>query len=219
MVIAAFFIASAVIILALGAIQGAARAQEAQSRLALEDAVRLFLSDVEVPDHTHAKGRFGAVGVEVAIGHHTVSFKATLPNAMVRFTELVERFASPVLRAELHTLQLELGPKDVVTGSIPLEPVVTDTLATLERRLALVNQVADLRAHAPAVLFERMQRAHSSRDVDELLLALTYAFPAAPETKAAIEHAAELEHTDTQRIIDRANGWKAAGRLPAFPIR
>jgi hypothetical protein len=219
MVIAAFVIASAVVILALGAFQGAARAQQEQTRLAVEQTLGLFLSDLEVPDHAHARGRFGDVGVEVAIGHHAVTLKATLPNVMVRFADLVERFAPPSLRAELHALQLELSPRDVVTGALPLEPVVTDTLVTLERRLALIGAVADLRAHAPAVLLERLKTAHGSRDVDELLLALTYAFPHAQETEQAIAHAAELEHAHPDRVRERAESWRAAGRLPAFPIR
>jgi len=64
-----------------------------------------------------------------------------------------------------------------------------------------------------------MKTAHGSRDVDDLLLALTYAFPHAPETDEAIAHAAELEHAHPDRIRERAESWRAAGRLPAFPVR
>ncbi len=219
MVIAAFVIASAVIILALGAFQGAARAQEEQTRLAVERTLGLFMTEVEASDHAHARGRFGDAAVEVAIGHHAVTFKATLPNVMVRYADLVERFAPASLRAELHALQLVVGPRDVVTGALALEPVATDTLVTLERRLTLVKAVSDLRVHAPAVLLERLKTAHGSRDVDELLLALTYAFPQASETEQAITHAAELEHAHPDRVRERAESWRAAGRLPAFPVR
>jgi hypothetical protein len=233
MVIAAFFIASAVIILALGAFQGAARAQQEKTRASVAETLGLFLTDVEVPETGPATGKLVAVGpegarshgpiaVQVTLGHHTVTFEAQLPNVMVRYAELVERFASAELRAELHDLQLAVGGRDTVSGSLALEPVLTDTLVTLERRLALVKAVADLAAKAPIVLLERVRTAHGSRDLDDLLLALAYAFPQAPETEAAITHATTLvghHKHDGDRIRERAAEWRAAGRLPAFPVR
>jgi hypothetical protein len=219
MVIAAFIIASLAIIVALGAFQGAQKAQAEKLRGQIADTVSTFLTDVKVPDATRAEGRFGEAEVRIDLGHHAIAFEASLPLAMVPYTVLVDRFANRALRQRLETFQLEVDAKGHVRGAVQREPADSETLVTIGKRLEVVSDVMDLRRHAPVVLLEQLKTAHDSRQIDEVLLALAYTYPKAPETEEAIEHAAHLEHSNPDRIRERAAQWLAAGRQPAFPVR
>jgi len=219
MVIAAFIIASLVVIIALGAVQWTQKAQDELARVALERAVDTFLTDVNVPDRHYAEGRYDDLTVRIDAGHHEISFEVQLVPALVPYATLVSRFAQPQLVSQLAELHLKVTAADTMRGSVPREPGLSETLVTIEKRLDVVHAIAALRKHAPAILLGQLKRAHDSREVDEMLLALAHAFPTAPETEDAIAHAAHLEHTDPARIRDRAAQWLSAGRRPAFPVR
>lgn len=219
MVIAALIIASLAVIVALGLFQGAQKAQREQTRQAIEREVQGFLTDVVVPDDTEARGTFQGASVRLSLGHYTISYEAQLPHVGVSWAELVERFAPPALRHKLEDLGLALTATDSVSGAVPREPGLGETLVTIGVRLESLRGVMALSSHAPKVLLERLKAAHGSKEVDELLLALSYIFPKAPETEEAIKWAAHREHTDAARIRERAAQWLSANRQPAYPIR
>ncbi len=219
MVIAAFIIASFAIILALGAFQGARKAQDEKVRLLAERELAAFLTDVHVPDPAHAHGRLGDAEVHLHLGHHEIDYTVKLPNAMVPFRTLLDRFGPRGLHQKLAECLIEVGEDDIARGSVPREPGLGETLVTVGKRLELVQRVIALRTHAPEVLVERLHKAHGSKDVDEILLALAWTYPEAPETEQAIQYAAHLEHSHPERIRERARQWLVAGRQPAFPVR
>lgn len=219
MVIAAFIIASFAIILALGAFQGARKAQDEKVRLLAEQELAAFLTDVTVPDPEHAHGRLGDAEVDLHLGHHEIEYAVKLPNAMVPFRTLLDRFGGRDLHDKLREVQLELGEDDVARGSVPREPGLGETLVTVGKRLELIERIVALRSHAPEVLVEKLRKAHGSKEVDEVLLALAWTYPEAPETEQAIQYAAHLEHSHPERIRERARQWLVAGRQPAFPVR
>jgi hypothetical protein len=219
MVIAAFIIASLAIIVALGAFQGAQKAQQEKTRQQIAEAVSSFLADSVAPDAEHAEGRLGEAHVKLSLGHYEITFEVKLPPAMVPYPALVDRFANRALRERLAEFQLEVAAGDIVRGAVPREPSLGETLVTISKRLELIDSILGLRRHAPSVLLESMKTAHDTRQIDEVLLALSYTYPTAPETEEAIEWAAHLEHSHPERIRERAAQWLSAGRQPAYPVR
>lgn len=219
MVIAAFFIASLVVIVALGAFQGAKKGQDEVARKALERDARTFLSEVTAPDRDHVSGCYGDLTVHITTGNHEVDYAVQLVPALVPYTRLIADFAGPRLLGQLRQLQLEITADDVMRGSVPREPGLAETLVTIEKRLGVALAIGALRRHAPSILLAQLKRAHQSSEVDEVLLALATTFPTAPETEAAITYAAHREHTNPDRIRERAANWLSAGRMPDVPIR
>jgi hypothetical protein len=209
MVLAAFLISSAAVLVALALFQGAQNAAQAKARDQLLEEASVFLANVEAPDADHAKGSFEGLPVELTLHHHEIDFAVTLPHSVLPFTELVETFASPALKAQVKALGLSVDAKDRVIGGVPREPGLGENLISIANRLPVAVEIAALRAHAPRVLVDRIATARAAYDVDQVLVSLTRHFPDAPETAEAIEVAAEREHAHPDRIRERAERWLA----------
>ncbi|HRE90029.1 MAG TPA: hypothetical protein PK095_12925, partial [Myxococcota bacterium] len=145
----------------------------------------------------------------------------------LRYADLLERFGTPELKRELFELDLTIEPpagtasglpsagrpatvvKDRLVGSVAREPGLGENLFTIANRLGVAERVRALRNHAPGALLDRLVDAHSAYVIDEILLQLTRHFPDAPETEDAIEIAAEREHSNPDRVRNRAQQWLA----------
>ncbi|MFO0744159.1 MAG: hypothetical protein U1F43_00605 [Myxococcota bacterium] len=212
MILAAFFISTAVVLLALGVIQAGRRAAHERERRFLESEVDDFLDDPKVPDAEHATGLWRGMPVRITVEHFVLSFDVTLTPAVVPYKDLMAKFA-PGLGVRLAALGLRLDEHDKVHGEVPRETSLPENLVALEQRLPLVEEVRQLRSHAPGELVERIERARSSYEIDGLLIELTKHFPDAPETIEAIELAAERDHAHPERVRERAERW--LGKSPA----
>ncbi len=207
MVLAAFLISSAAVLVALALFQGAQNAAKAKAREALEAELSTFLTDVEASDEEHAKGRFEGFEVSFDIGHYQIDYSVQLPASVLPFSELVERFAPSSLKTQLKELELSVDGKNRLIGSVAREPGLSENLVTIGNRLPLALEVAALRTHVPGVLLSRIENARSAYDIDQILVAMTTHFADAPETEEAIEVAAAREHAHPDRIRERANRW------------
>lgn len=215
MILAAFLISTAAVLLALAAIAGAQRAAQEKARENLEREVSSFLEGARATDGEHASGTFDGMKVDIALGHHEIDYTIELPPAVLRYSELVERFGDDELKHTLYMLGLTVEPapgapgkaKDRLVGSVPREPGLGENLVTIANRLAVAQTVRALRKHAPGELLERLAGAHSAYDIDQILIQLTQHFPDAPETEEAIELAAEREHGHPDRVRARAQQW------------
>jgi len=214
MIIAAFFISTAVVILLLGALQAGRNAKREQERKLLADELRSFLGDAHVPDPEHASGTWRDMKVEITIGHYSIDYVVTLVPAVIPYRDLMAKHA-PQLEAELARDELRLDAKDQIHGSVPRETGLAENLVTVETRLALAQEVRLLRRFAPALLLERVERARSSVEVDATLIELAKHFPDAPEMELAIERAAEREHEHPDRVRERAQRWLGRGLATA----
>lgn len=209
MVLAALLISSAAVLVALALIAGAQDAARERGRQTLEGELVTFLDGATASDAEHGKGTFEGMPVTIVLGHHEVTFSVQLPTAIVPYRELLERHGSHALKARIQDIGLTLDAKDVVSGGVPREPGLEENLVSIYNRLPVVSALHALRSHAPGELLTRLDRAHSSADIDQLLLHLTKHFPDAPETQDAIDLAAEREHGHPERVRERANRWLA----------
>lgn len=209
MVLASFIISTAVVLLALGAIQAGRRAAHERDRRTLEDEVATFLDHPRVPDPDHAEGLWRGMPLTLTLRHDDIAYAVKLTPAVVPYKELLAKFGSPDLVHELAVLGMTLGDDDVLRGSVAREVGLGENLVTIENRLPVAARVRDLRRLAPGELVERIERARSSRDVDAILIALAQHFPDAPEMEEAIERAAAREHAHPDRVRERAQGWLA----------
>jgi hypothetical protein len=207
MVLAAFLISSAAVLVALALIQGAQNSAKAKAREALEAEISTFIDDVKASDDEHATGRFEGLPVTFAIGHYQIDYTVQLPHSVLPFSELAERFASPALKRKMKELEMTIDAKDRIVGSVAREPGLGENLVTIGNRLPVALELVALRVHAPGVLLSRLESARSAYDIDQILVALTTHFPEAPETEEAIEVAASREHAHPDRIRERANRW------------
>lgn len=207
MVLAAFLISTAGVIVALALIQGAQHAKREHARESLEQELATFLDGASAADAEHGHGSYQGLRVDVTLGHYEVRFTVQLEPAIIPYQGLVERHAPEVLKTRLEELGLTLDAEDHVHGAIPREPGLGENLVSVANRLPAVAAVRDLRVHAPAELLDRIDAVHSSAEVDEILLQLTQCFPDAPETEEAIELAAEREHGHPDRVRERAQRW------------
>lgn len=209
MVLAAFLISTAGILLALGLIQGAQKAKQEQARESLQGELATFLEGAKATDADHGSGSYDGLPVVVTLGHHEVGFAVQLESAIIPYRELVERHAPAALKMRLAELSLTIDAKDRVSGALPREPGLAENLVSVANRLPTVAAVSALRRHAPGELLGRIDRAHSSADVDQILLQLTKHFPDAAETQDAIDLAADREHGHPERVRERAERWRA----------
>ncbi|MCC6625730.1 MAG: hypothetical protein IT385_31130 [Deltaproteobacteria bacterium] len=209
MVLASFIISTAVVLLALGAIQAGRRAAHERDRRTLEDEVASFLDHARVPDPEHAEGSWRGMPLHLVLGHDEITYDVKLTPAVIPYKELLAKFGSPDLVHELEVMGMTLGDDDVLRGRVPREVGLGENLVTIENRLPLALRVLDLRKHAPGELVERIERARASRDIDAILIALAQHFPDSPEMEEAIERAAEREHAHPDRVRERAQGWLA----------
>jgi len=209
MVLAAFLISTAGILLALGLIQGAQKATREHGRESLEAELSAFLDGATASDAEHGKGTYEGMPVAIELGHHEVTFTVQLEPAIIPYRELVERHAPDGLASRIRELALTIDAKDRVTGAVPREPGLSENLVSVANRMPAVAAVRALRKYAPGELLTRVDRAHSSADVDHLLLQLTQHFPHAPETQDAIDLAAEREHGHPERVRERAERWRS----------
>lgn len=216
MILAAFLISTAGVLLALAMIQGAQKAAHDKAREALRAELSGFLDGVEASDAEHASGTFDGMKVELELGHYEIRYTVYLTPAVLRYAELVERFAPADLRRRMFELELSVEPAasdtnaknpDRVIGSVAREPGLPENLVTIANRLPVVSEIRALRAHAPGELLTRLETAHSAYDVDQILLQLAQHFPDAPETEEAVEIAAEREHGHPDRVRERAQQW------------
>lgn len=214
MVIASFFISTAIVLLALGAIQAGRRAAHERERRELEAEVETFLTDAKVPDPEHAEGTWRGMPVRITIGHYVLSFDVTLQPAVIPYKDLMAKHA-PELAARLAGYGLRLEG-DKVHGEVPRETMLAENLVSLENRLPHVEDVRALRRHAPAMLVERIERARSSADIDSILIELANHFPDAPEVEQAIERAAERDHQHPDRVRERAERWLKRAAAPSL---
>lgn len=209
MVVAAFLISTAVILLALGAVQGAQAQARERGRETLQKELATFLDDAKASDADHGSGTYEGLPVTLTLGHYEVSFEVQLPPAIIPYHELVDRHAPAELKLRLDDLSLKIDARDRVTGTVPREAGLEENLVSVFNRLATVSAVRGLRKYAPGELLTRIDRAHSSADIDQILLQLTQHFPDAPETQDAIDLAAEREHGHPERVRERAARWLA----------
>jgi hypothetical protein len=217
MILAAFLISSAAVLVILALIAGAQNAAREKGRDTLQQEVAGFLDQAAASDADHASGVFDGMKVEIALDHHEIGYTVELPPAVLRYSELLERFGTDELRHELFDLGLSVEPaagsnpkvKDRLVGSVPREPGLSENLVTIANRLDVARRVRALRNHAPSALLDRLVDAHSSYDIDQILLQLAHHFPDAPETEDAIELAAEREHGHPDRVRARAQQWLA----------
>lgn len=209
MVLAALLISSAAILVALALIAGAQNAARERGRNMLQSELATFLDDANATDAEHGMGTYEGMPVSIALGHHEVTFEVQLPTAIVPYHELLERHGSHGLQARIQELSLTLDAKDVVSGGVPREPGLGENLVSIYNRFPVVSALRGLRRHAPGELLTRLDRAHSSADIDQILLQLTKHFPDAPETQDAIDLAAERKHGHPERVRERANRWMA----------
>lgn len=228
MILAAFAITTAAVLFALALIAGAQRAARQKARESLQAELAGFLDRAEASDGDHGSGYHDGMKVDVALGHHEITYSVELPPAVLRYSELLERFGTPELARELFELDLAVEPaagakpavsgvagrpathiKDRLVGSVAREPGLAENLVTIANRLGVAERVRELRNHAPGALLDRLVDAHSAYDVDEILLQLARHFPDAPETEEAIEIAAEREHGHPDRVRARAQQWLA----------
>ena len=208
MVIASFFISTAVVLLALGAIQAGRRAAHERDRAFLEQEVKTFLTDPKVPDAEHASGLWQGMPLDIGVGHDAITFSVRLTPAVVPYKELLDKFGGG-LAHELEVQGVTLDDADTLHGTVPRETSLPENLVTVENRLPLAARVRDLRRFAPGELVQRIERARSTRDIDAILIELATHFPDSPEMEEAIERAAEREHAHPDRVRERAQGWLA----------
>ncbi len=209
MVLAALLISSAAVLVALALIAGAQNAAQERGRQSLEAMLATFLDDANASDAEHGTGTFEGLPVAIVLGHHEVTFTVQLPTAIVPYRELLERHGSSVLQARIAELALTVDGKDVVSGGVPREPGLEENLNAIYSRFPVISALRALRRHAPGELLTGLDRAHSSAEIDQILLNLTKHFPDAPETQDAIDLAAEREHGHPERVRERANRWLA----------
>lgn len=227
MILAAFAISTAAVLFALALIAGAQRAAREKARESLRAEVSGFLERAEASDGEHASGYYDGMKVDIALDHHEIAYSVELPPAVLRYADLLERFGTSELKHELFELDLTVEPaagavqgvpsagrpatvvKDRLVGSVAREQGLGENLVTIANRLGVAERVRDLRNHAPGALLDRLVDAHSAYDIDEILLQLTRHFPDAPETEEAIEIAAEREHSNPDRVRNRAQQWLA----------
>jgi hypothetical protein len=216
MILAAFLISSAVVLVALALMAGAQEAAREKARETLLAEVSGFLEGAAAKDSEHASGTYQGMHIELELGHHDIFYSAVLPPAIIRYSELVARFASDDLKRRMAELAITVEPaaneksaklKDRVHGTVPREPGLSENLVTIANRLPIIAEVRALRSHAPGELLERLASAHSAYDVDQILVQLAEHFPNAPETEEAVEIAAEREHGHPDRVRARAQKW------------
>lgn len=207
MVFAAFAISTVGILLALGMIQGAQRAARDRARTDLEAELATFLDAPSASDADHGAGTYQGMPVTIELGHYAVTFSVELPPAIVPYRELLARHGRAALQGRLHELGVSVGGDDVASGSIPREPGLAENLVSIANRMPAIVALRDLRRFAPGELLTRIERAHSSAEIDQVLMDLTKHFPDAPETQDAIDLAAEREHGHPERVRERAQRW------------
>ncbi|TNF35192.1 MAG: hypothetical protein EP329_06470 [Deltaproteobacteria bacterium] len=179
--------------------RGALRARAAK-RLARD--LSTFLSDVRVTDAEHAHATFDGMPLRVTVGHGEVTAEVELPDAVLPYTEVVERYASDALEEELARAGAAVDPHGRVQLRLVREAELSDTLHTLAKRLAVVRDVRDLRRFVPAELLVRVPRLRTAAEVDAILDAMARVFPEAPETRAA--YAAAVARYHDARLAARA---------------
>lgn len=214
MVIISFIVATGAALLMLLVLVGFNRATYVRGRIKMARELGCFLDDADVPDLNHGTGTWRGMPVRIALNHFSVDYEVELPYAVVPYRELVQRHASADLVQRLSALELRVDDQDLLVGSAPRENGLAENLITIEKRIALAAEVRALRAHAPRLLEQALERAHSSAEVDELLLALTTHYPDAVETAQAIETAVQRDPQFPDRIRERAAGWLLHAKRP-----
>lgn len=209
MILAAFLISTAGILVALALIQGARHARREHARESLERELAGFLDGASASDDEHGGGTYEGMPVRITVGHHEITFEVQLEPAIIPYRELVTRHAPPALVARLADLGLRVDDKDKVLGAVPREPGLAENLVSVATRLPAIAAVRALRRFAPGELLARIDRARAAAEIDQILLQLTEHFPDAPETQDAIELAAEREHAHPDRVRQRAERWLA----------
>lgn len=207
MVFAAFAISTVGILLALGMIQGAKRAAKDRARADFEAELATFLDAPAAADDEHGSGTYEGMPVTIELGHYEVRFTVALPHAIVPYRDLLARHGKAPLQHQLHDVGITVGGDDVASGSVPREPGLVENLVSVANRMPTIIALRDLRRFAPGELLTRLERAHSSAEIDQLLMQLTKHFPNAPETQDAIDLAAEREHGHPERVRERAQRW------------
>jgi len=202
MVTAALLVGVAACLVIVAMLAGARGALDARAAKRLERDLSSFLSDVRVADHEHATGSFDGLEVSIRVSHSAVEADVAMPHAVLSYEEILDRYASDELRAELARSNAVVGEKDHVKLRLVREAEVSDTLGTLAKRLGVVRDVRDLRRHVPAELVTRVPRLRTAAEVDAVLDAMTRVFPDAPETRDAYRAAVARYHD--ARIAARA---------------
>lgn len=210
MVVPAFFVTLAGVLLLLVVFQGAKKAGMERARRRLEHELQAFLRDASAASAERGTGTYEGMATAIAVRHHDIGFELCLPTAVVPYRELLERFGSADLKGRLYAAGVEVGSDDRVRGVVPREEGLGENLGAIANRLPLAGEIWALRARAPGALVARLERVQAAREIDEILLALTAHFPGAPETQQAIDVAAHREHGGGERVRERAERWLAA---------
>ncbi len=210
MVLPAFFVSLAGVLLLWVAFQGAKKAGMERARQRFERELRAFLEGASAASAERGVGTYAGMATTITVGHYELGFELRLPTAVVPYRELLERFGSADLKGRLYAAGVEVGADDRVRGVIPREEGLAENLEAIANRLPLAGEIWALRARAPGALVARLERVQAAREIDEILLALTEHFPHAPETQQAITVATHREHGNPERVRERAERWLAA---------
>jgi len=207
MVTASFFISLGVVLALMALMAGGRNALAERRRQKLELEVGAFLDGAVGQDAERATGRFRGLDVEIVADHDRVEARVTLPYAVLTYQELLDRFGGDAMWLRIERTGGRLTDDGKLVVGLGRETNVADTLATLEQRLAIVDELTALRRFAPVELASRIPRVHSSCEVDEILDQLTRYFPEAPETCQAFD--AALARSKDKRLAARAKSWAA----------
>ncbi len=219
MVVSSFIIATAAALLMLLVLVGFNRATYLRGRIKMARELACFLDDADVPDLNHGSGTWRGMPVRIALNHFSIDYQVDLPYAVVPYRELLERHGGQDLAQRLRALELRVDEHDRLVGSAPRENGLAESLISIEKRIALAAEVRALRAHAPRQLELALERAHSTAEVDELLMAMTTHYPDAVETAQAIETAVLREPQFPDRIRERVAGWLQHAKRPVGGAR
>jgi hypothetical protein len=210
MVVPAFFVTLAGVLLLWVAFQGAKKAGMERARQRFEREIQGFLAGASAASPERGIGTYEGMATTITVGHHELGFELRLPTAVVPYRELLERFGSADLKGRLYAAGVEVGADGRVRAVVPREEGLAENLGAVANRLPLAGEIRGLRARAPAARVARLERVQAAREIDEILLALTEHFPHAPETQQAIAVAAHREHGSPARVRERAERWRAA---------
>ena len=202
MATALLLVALAALVALLTALQAARRAWRARAARALGRALTPPLRDVQVLDPSRARGTLDGLAAEVNVTPSRVTAEIALPDAVLDYAEVLERFASDALRAQLDAAGAGLAGPARLCLALERGASLADDLAALSARLEVAREVAALRRFAPVELASRIPRARGAAEVDAILDGLARTFPEAPETRVAF--AAAMARDPDPRLAARA---------------
>ena len=205
MVIQSFIVASVGTLVVLLVILRANRATYVRGRDAMARELSHFLDDARGTDPDKAAGTWRGLPVRVALNTYSIDYEVDLPHAVLPYRVLVERFGGS-LAERMRALEMRVEG-DRLVGSTARENGLAEGLITVEKRIGMAQELRALRQHVPRELVRAIDNAHSSQEVDALLVQLATHFPDHPETSEAVEHAVSRDHRYPDHLRGRMKDW------------